>query len=395
MASWSELQRDLLESIAQRLDKMEDFVAFGGVCTCWRAAATKNNFKGLRLWQQIPYLMLSAQDDEKDVDREFYSLIERQVVAKVSLPKLRGKKFYESLGWLLTVGSEGDMSLLNPFLGALEIQLPHQNTFPEYEQYETHPHIFVQKMALSARPNEVENFVVMLICGSVNYLAFWRPNDRNWNRIETRKSAYTDVIYHNNSSRFYAIDHAGNVVACDVSGPNPAEARVVFRFDRELFDFKEMYVFEFSSSEKLEKDSLVIVTRDNHPDFGDDQDVELEFPVYGTTEFKVYEVDLSEGGHNEVAISPPREIKSLGSRAFFLGQSASMSLEVSSNNPAIKPNHIYFTDDCWFGYISNPEGGGKDMGVYNLETRTIEPFYEGERQLLSRICPSLWVTPKF
>ncbi|KAL3498843.1 hypothetical protein ACH5RR_041575 [Cinchona calisaya] len=72
--------KDMLELIAQHVTKIEDFVAFGAVCTSWRSAASasKKNFKGLKLWQKIPCLILWSEDD----DREFYSLMEREVVAK-------------------------------------------------------------------------------------------------------------------------------------------------------------------------------------------------------------------------------------------------------------------------------------------------------------------------
>nr|XP_033509696.1 uncharacterized protein LOC104087593 isoform X2 [Nicotiana tomentosiformis] len=44
---------------------------------------------------------------------------------------------------------------------------------------------------------------------------------------------------------------------------------------------------------------------------------------------------------------------------------------------AIKPNHIYFTDD-WLEYGRNEEGGaGRDMGTYNIEDGKIESFYPG------------------
>ncbi|XP_027182481.1 putative F-box protein At5g55150 [Coffea eugenioides] len=400
MGDWSKLQHDLLELIAQQhLTKLEDYVAFGAVCTSWRAAAAKRkNFKGLKLWQQIPCLMLAESEDENDNHREFYSLIEKEIVAKISLPKLKGKKCYESLGWLLAVGQEGDMTLLNPF-SDVEIPLPPGTTFPDDDWLNTDPEIFVEIFVLSARPSETSDFVVMLVCGSVGYLAFWRQGDQNWTKIETHNAAYSAVNYHN--GQFYAIDCTGNLVACDVSGPNPTKARMItqlVRYSEESYrdqhlrdyhsnlivDFKHLYlVLESSSSDK---ESLLVVTRDNYSHYADDDDQ----PNYGTTEFKLYEVDLSGGTW--------KEIHSLGNKAVFVGHSASTSLQVSSNKfslPGIQPNHIYFTDDCWDAYKSIQEvTGGKDMGVYNLETGTIQPFYQGPRRL-SNISPSIWITPKF
>lgn len=144
MGNWSELQHEMLELVAQYLIKIEDYVTFGAVCTSWRAAVSpKKNFEGLPLWQQITCLMLSVEENKDQIDRQFYSLLEKELVAKLALPKLKGKICYESLGWLLTVGQEGDISLLHPFSGA-EIQLAHQDTYQR--QRDQDPYKFVKKM---------------------------------------------------------------------------------------------------------------------------------------------------------------------------------------------------------------------------------------------------------
>ncbi|CDP12064.1 unnamed protein product [Coffea canephora] len=402
MANWCELQYDMLEVIAQHLTKIEDYVAFGAVCTSWRAAAAnkKKNFRGIPLWKQIPCLMVAAKDENDVGDREFYSLLENEVVAKVNLPKLKGKRYLEALGWLLLIGEEGDMSLLNPFSSGPEIPLPNQNTIPGYDRYEPDAFIFVEKFALSARPSEAEeeeekceDYVVMLICGSVRFLAFWKPGDQSWNRVVLRVSVYSDVTYYN--GQIYAVDKKGNVVVCNPK--NNGEARILATLCYRFWDLKQLYIAE---SEREE--SLLVVTRDNFPFF--DDDAEDREPRYGTAEFKVFEMDLSAGGRGGAqggSWSSSRlclkEIKSLGNRALFLGHSATVSFEVSSNGklaPGIKPNHIYFTDDCWLGYGATAGGGGKDMGVYNMETGTVEPFYHAPK-VLSYICPSAWITPNF
>lgn len=41
-----------------------------------------------------------------------------------------------------------------------------------------------------------------------------------------------------------------------------------------------------------------------------------------------------------------------------------------------KSNCIYFTDDdCIDIYLSQPRGGGKDMGIYHAEDGTVEPNF--------------------
>ncbi|KAL3499667.1 hypothetical protein ACH5RR_038760 [Cinchona calisaya] len=485
MANWSELQDDILVVIAQHITKIEDYVSFGSVCKSWRvAAASKKDFKGLLLWQQIPCLMLPTQDDKDDEDREFYSLMERQVMARVNLPKLKGKKkFFESLGWLLLIGQDGDMSLLNPFsFENNEIKLPNQNTLPGYDYfYINQPHSFVSKMVLSARPNEAEDYVVILICGYVQFLAYWKPRDQSWNRIKTRNSTYPDVVFHN--GRCYVIDFdgyimllqeffngkelcksinqdeavaygaavqaailgggIGNEKARDVlsdvtplslgvhtkgevmtvliprNTPIPTKKGEMYsvhsvkfggsNFPMSLIIRSRVKDGSASSAairssvggallhkmldskgvessrlcEKLLYAFFDVKVSQEQKYWEDSRGVGLEYPIYAPTKFMVYELDLSglKGVGREGEKTPGKEIKNLGSRALFIGRNASISLEVLDNKlaPMIKPNHIYFTDDCWEEYMEIPEGGGLNMGVFNMETGAIETFYEGDR----------------
>jgi hypothetical protein len=217
---WAELNFDLLVLVAKRIEKIEDFVSFASVCTSWRAAAAMNNFKGLRLWQRIPCLML-PMGGEDDVVRRFYSLLDDEIVAEVSLPNFKGKRCIESLGWFLSSGQDEKHSLLNPFTGH-EIQLPGQTAFPQMDGY-----IFMRKMVLSARPDETAEYILMVICGGMSELAFWRPRDKNWTRIKTRRAAYSDVTFYD--GKFYAIDVQGFLVVCNPAGSNPRKGQILAR----------------------------------------------------------------------------------------------------------------------------------------------------------------------
>ncbi|KAM3246976.1 hypothetical protein P3L10_008743 [Capsicum annuum] len=104
--------------------------------------------------------------------------------------------------------------------------------------------------------------------------------------------------------------------------------------------------------------------------------------TYGTTDFQVFQVDL--------ATSKVTEMRELGDIAFFLGAYASLSVQ-ASQFPGIKPNCIYFTDDYFESYFIYEEGGGLDMGVFNLEDGSIQPHYDVVS--LNRVCPPTWVTP--
>ncbi|CAL5361572.1 unnamed protein product [Camellia sinensis] len=380
MGNWAEIVPDVLILIVNRVDSFEDFVAFGGVCTSWRSVAVKQNFNTSS--PQLPWLMLSEKEEEEEEEeeginnnmREFFSL-SKGMIHKVPLPEARGKRCFETLGWLVTITKDGEMGLLHPF-SRLQIGLPHQTTFKYFHQHPMDLVDFVFKAVLSASPSLTPNYVLMVIHGAAKHLGFWRPGgDNSWTVIETRDSPYEDVIYY--KGQFYALNNQGSIFVWDVGGPNPTVARKVGGIKSELLRCMQPYMVE-SGGELLVVARCVI-----HP--GDDTD-----PTYETTSFKVYEVDLSKEARWQ-------EINNLGGRALFLGHSASISVDASRFFPAIKPNCIYYTDDYMDMYtypVDNNPGGGKDMGVYNLEDGSKEPLnYKG--QSLSYTCPPAWVLPSF
>ncbi|KAM7268222.1 hypothetical protein ACFE04_010388 [Oxalis oulophora] len=81
------------------------------------------------------------------------------------------------------------------------------------------------------------------------------------------------------------------------------------------------------------------------------------------------------------------KVENLGHQALFLGDGASFSLPATSVN-GCHGNCIYFTDDSTEYYVNTENGGGYDMGIYNLSNGIIDRHYKG--QSLSYFCPPLW-----
>ncbi|KAF3669618.1 putative plant intracellular Ras-group-related LRR protein 7-like [Capsicum annuum] len=88
--------------------------------------------------------------------------------------------------------------------------------------------------------------------------------------------------------------------------------------------------------------------------------------TYGTTDFRVFQVDLVTGKVTET--------EELGDMAFFLGANASLSVQ-ASQFPGIKPNHIYFTDDCFESYLCYEEGGGRSRWQHPAALRWCFPQF--------------------
>ncbi|KAF8412286.1 hypothetical protein HHK36_000247 [Tetracentron sinense] len=358
MANWSELPNDLLGLIAQRVLIYEDFVAFGGVCESWRSVAVKQNFTPS---PQLPWLMLPEQ---KNCDTRTFFSLSKGMVHERRLPEVRGKRCWGSQGWLITFSIDLNISLLNPFT-RLQIQLPPHRTFKyhfdiyeDVEEYNYTPaeiqELYIYKAIVSSSPSSTTDYVVMVIHGPKIQLAFARPGDEAWTTIEeTRPTRYYDVIYY--KEKFYAVNSHGVVVVCDVQGPNPTELRIIAKMPD--FDTK-IYLVESAGA-------LLVVSR-----YVDINIVNGVF-IYQTTKFRVFKPDLSKSNGEWL------QLKNLGDRALFLGQSTSMSI-VASDFPKCKANCIYFTDDNEEPYLCNPEGGGKDMGIFDLEDGSFKSHYTGE-----------------
>lgn len=173
MANWAELPQDLLTQITKRVKAIEDFIAFGAVCTSWRIAATKKFFDVLS--PQVPLLMLADKDDYY---REFYSL-SRKKVSRIFLPETRGRECFPSKGWLFTMSYTGEMNLLHPF-SHINIQLPPREDLLASEGLGEAPEEEIwncmDKAILSASPSLTSDYVLVVNYnyGRVNSLAFWR-----------------------------------------------------------------------------------------------------------------------------------------------------------------------------------------------------------------------------
>lgn len=376
---WEDAPYDLVSKIATHFTKLDEIVRLRLVCKSWQAAVPIENFQFPNLREHIPYLILAGEGEE----REFYSIIEHKVVATISRPCLKNSRCIESLGWLLAVGIDGHMTLLNPVTG-FEIELPHYRTFPYVAG--PLPSLDIMKMALSSAPDKISNYAVMVIGGTHN-LGFWRPGDGSWNAIQRINGPVCDITYSN--GKFYVIETIGLVSEFDLTGSDPKKGRLIANNQLldQTFSISEisdmnLYICEFSGE-------LLVILRDcRQPNI---QEGERNFYYY-TFWFYIYTVDVSSGEW--------KELENLGSKAVFIGYNQTMLID-TFEFCEFKANHIYYTTDFWNLWdqcvVSNPIETGLDVGVYNLYTHEIEPFYHGdENKLFDGISPSLWFfTPRF
>ncbi|WMV57401.1 hypothetical protein MTR67_050786 [Solanum verrucosum] len=182
MADWSKLPNDVIAHIANHIKVIEDFIAFGAVCTSWRIAATKDNFDVLS--PQVPLLMLQGVHHE-EYYQNIYSLSKKKV-SPIFLPQVRGNRW----GCIdIAVVSAN----ANPFLTSDYVLMDHHN-------------------------------------GADSFLAFWRPGDLDWTHIDVVNHAavITSLVYH--KGEFYSMSYSGKVRAYEIAGSN-VKTRLVGEID--------------------------------------------------------------------------------------------------------------------------------------------------------------------
>ncbi|KAK3227485.1 hypothetical protein Dsin_007347 [Dipteronia sinensis] len=361
-ADWSALDDLLLVEIGHWIVLYTDFAAFRRVCTSWRSAVPEQNFKLRMPWLLLPPKICS--------DLRNFVIPPQGVTRRTLLPEANGKMYFSSKGWLITIAQDLSINLLHPF-SRYQIKLPHIKSFDNWRSLDMSAKtyvFFIQKVVLSSDPLLTSNSIVMVIHGDRGVLAYSKPGDKTWTTINTWRGKYFDITYY--EERFYAINSHGKIMVCDVRGNNPTIAQEVANMPYNIPRWEKAYIVESSGR-------LLVVTRDG---------VALR-PIkkwssqttYGNYGFKVYEVDLSTNNWTR--------IKDLGNTTLFLGHNSSMSIE--SDGVYAKPNKIYFTDDCVEAYWFKKKGGGKDMGIYNIEDGSIEPYLLEDSR--NRLTPPMWV----
>lgn len=111
--------------------------------------------------------------------------------------------------------------------------------------------------------------------------------------------------------------------------------------------------------------------------------------IFTTLGFHVYELGFEEstGQYKKNAL----EVESLGDRVMFLGLNTSM-IVMASQFPDFKGNCIYFTDDFLaLLQLNKVRKGCTDMGVFNMEDKTIYPLFP--ERVHPPFSPPIWITP--
>ncbi|KAH0643663.1 hypothetical protein KY289_034637 [Solanum tuberosum] len=309
--------------------------------------------------------MLPQRKDESL--RRFYSPFNCKSY-DICLPDVLDKRCWgSSHGWLVTLGANFEMHLLNP-LSRGQISLPPLHKCPNLNLVCTGKSFrdsFVYKVILSASPSS-SDCVIFAIYSANWKMAFTKPGDVAWTPLSCIHGHVDDAMCHD--GKFYAIDTFGEILMWDLAGS--LLKRIAFPPSRDLDNlvYATTYLVEVNGQiyaiMRLLFDTRITDT-----------------PCLTTWCFKIYNLDIC----NEKC----EEVKSLGDWSIFVGNNHSFSIP-SSTYPECESNCIYFTDD--FSGVHYSVVHGYDMGIYRVQNLSVQPLLQEDVSDSAFSLP-LWIIP--
>ncbi|XP_074355942.1 F-box protein At2g26160-like [Apium graveolens] len=443
---WDNLPLELVSVIAQKVDCLDSLIILSAVCKSWNSAVSELK---LLLPPKDPWLLLAEEDpgldlnsvlvaeleaipcmvdpnyidnkvdvrladnndegdNNNDVDdngdnnvitsicasfqsssttRGFYSLAKQKSYC-LDLPEAAGRIILgTNKGWLVTLGEDLKINLLHPLM-RYQIPLPPMLTLPHQYEYndDFQPQeiytMFLAKVVMSSQgPRQSRDAcnrpTIMAIYGKCEELGFARLGDELWKPV-TGASLVHDIVYH--KEKFYAIDFRGKIFKCDVDDKKEeGQCIQITSVPVEKDDLVTSYLIE-----SLLGSHLWVVLRFRKGVYYEASSRRR----YYTSDFLVFKLEIIQyrsTNFDDIASSCKwsGEVNSIGNEALFIGRNSSISLAATSE--FIKPNSIYFTDD---GEFFHGDGGGHDMGIFNIKNGAIEPHYPGTS--IHRFTPPVW-----
>ncbi|XP_059453344.1 uncharacterized protein LOC132183895 [Corylus avellana] len=176
-----------------------------------------------------------------------------------------------------------------------------------------------------------------------------------------------DSILHKLASpidQVLVLDHRGELLSIDV---NTNQKKILATRDLRYADLT--YLVETSGGD------LLVVRRclDSWRDQG------------MTDSFEVYKLVLD---HESGRVVKRVEVKNIGDDALFLGDNYSISVSASAFL-GCRPNFIYYTDD-YIDTMPYYPNGPIDMGIFNLEDRSIQLHYKPNPSHKHK-SPPIWI----
>ncbi|KAJ3700385.1 hypothetical protein LUZ61_004090 [Rhynchospora tenuis] len=326
-----------------------------------------------------PFLILKGNNDKVepgDCIFTFMSIPSGSLFSR-RIPAFGNKLFIGShYGWIFVLDQLSEPSIFNPFTGQ-EIPLPSITTIPnvhisytsannshkfyayrksytseflEYTEESFNGCLQFQKIVASCAPSSsCSNLTVAAIFDCPESLAFVRPGEGKWNIVEDE--SYSDLMFCNDGS-LLALEY----LSC---------ALHIFRFGDEGFWVEKMPIcmleMNYFPHQYLVEDAeggILQIRRENDGR-----------TTFLTCNVLVLRLVVSHNGDKKWQC-----IEDLDGGAMFLGINASLLLQAKDVKGAIQPDCIYFSDDWWDQIPDYRRNEPRDICVYSMKKRTIEPY---------------------
>ncbi|KAE8008843.1 hypothetical protein FH972_005316 [Carpinus fangiana] len=366
MADWSQLPKELLGVIAERLDGPFYQLRFRSVCSSWRSSVSPRPL--LRLPGRFPFLQC---DGITDSSWGFH--LSRRSIFLLASTDTRSQTSNSS--WLVKVEElyPNRMRLLNP-LSRIQLRplptsfpnpmnLTHFIVFELGQEYVLHymnyrpfgdafgdlGNLYMEKVVfMSSGCGGIDEAFSLLTIHVSGKLAMFKSGDKRWTIIHEMPSPYDDVALF--QGEFYAVDGTGRAVLVGLSLDVTLVAESVYGGDKK---------FLVESNGGLLLVDMYLSVGDVY--VGDDEDIDVEDQyVVGerAVRFKVFRLDIE--GKRWV------EVESLRDRVLFLGDDCAFSASVAelSLSGCIKGNCVLFTDNFFSTWGEDGSGGGGSDGVF-------------------------------
>ncbi|CAK9184056.1 unnamed protein product [Ilex paraguariensis] len=352
---WSQLPYDLLESIANQLHAIEDFLAFSAVCHLWRFVHLNKNWTPKT---HIPWLVLNEYHNSDVPLRRIFSTCKFKE-HKLLLPEAHGHQIWgSSHGWLVTVGQDLGLHLLNPITRVC-IDLPTHCTLGIQAYANVDWFSFIRKATVFKIQDE---FVTMAIYGHHYSLAFARQTDSAWTTVQVSTHVlFIDFVCFN--SWILALSVVGTLFLVEIDGPDPPRILDIASPPKDEKGWQQIYLVESSGN-------LLMVFRYEN----------IYLPK--TVNFKVYQFHFSTGQWTI--------LEDLGDRVLFVDDFYCTSVSACDD---FRGNGIYFTkDNLDFLMRIEQNWDGQYIGLYHMNDDTTEIFRLGDVSPSCYTCP-IWLVP--
>ncbi|GMY11129.1 F-box protein SKIP23-like [Fagus crenata] len=384
-APWSELRRDVLEEIVNRLNTSTDVLHFRAVCSSWRSSIplpSQNSFTLIKFPFPIgpnPSLNPNRRGHFTLNESIIYSLepinkisnawsttktwlvkiehVNTKVLVKEPLSRFPFEKLRQKLPKVLNLLDYR----VSEVSKAYELQFVAVGKNPDTAVFNELKSIVIKKVAVSDSKKD-KNFTVMAV-HTAGKLGVWKMGDKKWTNIDgidgSERAHYDDIAYY--KDKFYAVDIMGLAISVDAStlkikkvalpmpcsGFHGAQFKYLVKSPKELFMVNKYFGVEMNMFEDEG------VGFDSDSDGGD-------FPFY----LKVYK--LNEEGCEWV------QVESLGDLALFVGDDCCFCVS-AKEYVGCKGNCVYFAQDL-FSQGGRDDFPGYDTGLFDLEDCTAFPL---------------------